>query len=94
MGYIAATLEFGLIIRKAALVEKKLSRQALIGVMQNIDLIAENDDLLTFGPLFGEETYQTTMRHLEMAGLTYVDDYFGLDILVPPWIEFGVTLAR
>ncbi|PDS87298.1 hypothetical protein [Rhizobium sp. L18] len=93
MSYIAATPEFGLIIRKAALIERKLSRQALLELMSGIDLIDENEGLLTFGPLFGVEAYQTIMRRLEIAGLAYVDDYFGLDILVPPWIKIGVSLA-
>ncbi|MBB2749930.1 UNVERIFIED_ORG: hypothetical protein GGI57_000603 [Rhizobium aethiopicum] len=90
MAYIAATNECGLIIRKAALIEKKLSRQVLVEVMQGIDLIAENGDLLTFGPLFGEEAYRAIMGRLEAAGLAYVDDYFGLDIPLPSWIEIGV----
>ncbi|RUM27130.1 hypothetical protein EFQ99_02710 [Rhizobium vallis] len=79
-----------MVMRKAALAEKTLARQVLDDVMQGIDLIAENEDLLTFGPLFGEEAYQAIMRRLEIAGLVYVDDYFGLDFLVPHWAGIGV----
>lgn len=94
MSYIAAAPEFGLIIRKAALTEKDISGRTLTEAVHDIDLIAENDDLLTFGPLFGDEAFQTIMRRLELIGLTYVDDYFGLDVLVPPWVGLGVSLVR
>ncbi|KSV75945.1 hypothetical protein N185_15985 [Sinorhizobium sp. GW3] len=91
---IDATAEFGLVIRKSALAEKGIPRAGLDQVLAGVDLMGEDDDLLSFGPMFGEEALQEIMSRLSSLSLEYVDDYFDLNFLLPEWAVVGVSCNR
>ncbi len=91
MSYIDATPEFGLIVREGSLLEKDISHSTLTEIMQDIDVLGENDDIISYGPMFGEEALQEIRSRLSSAGFEYVDDYFDLNFLMPDWAKLGVS---
>lgn len=93
MSYIAATAEYGLVLRKGALTEKGISSDRMSDIMDDIDVLGENDDIISFGPLFGEEALEEIKGRLSGNGLEYADDYFELNLLLPHWIKLGVASA-
>lgn len=93
MSYIAATPEYGLIIRKPALSEKSISYSSLLDAMDGVLIIDESDDLISFGPMFGEEALSAIKSRLSNINLDFVDDYFELNFLMPDWVKLGVASA-
>ena len=93
MSYIAATAEYGLVLRKGALAEKGLPFSILSDVMADIDVLGEDDGLISFGPLFGDEALNEIKARLSARSLEYADDFFELNMLLPHWIKLGVALA-
>lgn len=91
MNYIAATAEYGLVLRKKSLAEKGMSPSALSDIMADIDILGEDDDLISFGPLFGEEALEEIKTRLSAGNLEYADDYFELNLLLPYWVKLGVA---
>lgn len=93
MNYLPATSEFGLIVRKAALDKKGISRSMLDTIMTDIHLIGESEDLLSYGPMFGMESLDEIIFRLQNIGLIYVDDFVELNFLVPNWVKLGIASA-
>lgn len=91
MRYIAATSEFGLIVRKRALAEKGVSSVDLSKLIEDVDVLAEDDLLISLGPLFGSEALSEIMKRLSDKGLAYVDDFFEMNFLTPSWLRLGVS---
>jgi hypothetical protein len=89
--YVAAPGEFGLVIRKKSLFEKGTTAGVLAGIMDNISLIGENDGILSYGPLFGEEALENICGRSVESGFEYYDDFFDLNVLVPSWAKLGVA---
>jgi hypothetical protein len=93
MTYVAATGEFGLVVRKKSLSEKGLTKDRVLAVMADVDVLGENDGVLSFGPLFGEEALLEFSSRLKNIGLEYHDDFFDLNFLAPGWMRIGVDAA-
>jgi hypothetical protein len=93
MPYVAATPEFGLIVRKPALAENGISKSALLDILENTEVLGEDEGLISFGPLFGEEALEEMMNRLTAHRLNYVDDFFELNLLLPTWARLGVASA-
>jgi hypothetical protein len=91
MSYLAATGEYGLIVRKPALAEKAIGRDRLSEVMADVDVMDEDDTIISFGPLFGQEASNQLKSDLESCGLTYLDDFCTFDFYVPEWLKVGVA---
>ena len=53
--YINVTGEFGLIIRKRALLERNVSLEMLLTAMEASEPLDCNDELISFRPSFGPE---------------------------------------
>jgi hypothetical protein len=54
----------------------------------------EDQELLSFGPHFGEEASDEFIRRLKHAGLEYVDDFFVLSTEAPEWCGLECFLNR
>ncbi len=93
MKYIPATAEYGLVIRKKSLAERNITSDDLSEIMTDIDVMGDSDDLISFGPMFGEEALEEIKARLSASGLEYVDDYVDLSFLLPHWVKLGVSLA-
>lgn len=91
MSYIDATSEFGLVLRKGSLLEKGISHSALAETMRDIDVLGENGDIISCGPIFGEGALQEIISRLSSVGLEYFDDYFDLNFPMPNWVKLGVS---
>ncbi len=91
MSYLAATGEYGLIVRKHSLTEKAVSRDHLSEVMADVDVLGEDDSIVSFGPLFGQEALDQLKSNLESSGLNYIDDFCTFDFYVPEWLKVGVA---
>ena len=91
MPFIDAKSEYGLIVRKAALSERGVSPDDLSRVMTDVDVSGEDESLISYGPLFGVEAQDNLKADLADLGLIEIDDYFGLDFLLPEWTRLGVA---
>lgn len=93
MNVVKVTNFFGIIIRKDAIYKKSLSISDIKDVIET-DLIDENDELLSYGPCFGEEAANNISKELESKGLEYVDDYFIFQGDFPDWMSFRVGFDK
>jgi hypothetical protein len=89
--YIAATGEFGLVVRKQALADKGLELSTLLDAMDGVGLLGEDGRLLSFGPIFGADAIATLQGQLRALGLEHVDDFVELELLLPVWVQLGVA---
>jgi hypothetical protein len=87
MTIINITGEYGIVIRKAALKEKGVLYTDLLNVMEVGCPLDENDDLISFGPSFGEEALNEFIIRLKSIQLEYVDDFFIIIYDVPKWCK-------
>jgi hypothetical protein len=91
MSFIDATSEYGIVVRKAALAERGVSFDDLTLVMTDVDVNGESESLVSYGPLFGIEAQDNLKTGLADLGLIDIDDFFGLDFLLPEWARLGVA---
>ena len=66
---IPVTFEFGLLVRKAALAERKISVGQLLQALDAQAPRGEDSHLLAFGPSFGQEANDEFVRRLKKLGL-------------------------
>ena len=83
--------DFGIIIRRSAVLEKKISVEELkleFGASPS----DETSDLIVFSPLFGMEAMELLSRKLVALGLIYFDDFFEYAGSSPEWCVVGFSL--
>lgn len=93
MSLVKTTNFFGILIRKDSIKSKNLNI-ADIKAMIETALLDENEELLSFGPCFGEEAAANLSKKLENKGLEYVDDYFIFQGDFPEWLSFSVGFVK
>lgn len=86
--------DFGIVVKKVALNVKSLTRSQLFEIMDAESPFDEDEDLLSFGPHFGEEAAKEFIKRLEKAGLVYYDDFFELSEIVPQWCQLYIVNHR
>ncbi|RQS01272.1 MULTISPECIES: hypothetical protein [unclassified Burkholderia] len=79
--------DFGIVVRRAALVEKDVDLSALMREFNFADCFDESDRLVSLGPFFGGDAVDACMRSLERRGLVYFDDFFIVEQTYPGWCE-------
>jgi hypothetical protein len=89
---IKATGEFGLIIRRRSLQERNVSLKAVLEAMEAAEPLDISDELISFGPSFGQEALDTFVKRLVAMGLVYFDDFFEFVGMFPTWCEFRAVL--
>ena len=82
---VIVTSEFGIIVRRNALVERQVDLRDLFTAMEVEERLDGSDDLLSFGPHFGREALNTIVSRLTQLGLVYFDDFFEFGGDAPPW---------
>jgi hypothetical protein len=90
---IRVTTEYGIVIRRSALIEKQISFAQLLEAMESDQPFDADEALISFGPSFGEEAMHEFVRRLEKVGLYIYDDFFTVALDVPPWCQFTVSIA-
>jgi hypothetical protein len=78
--------DFGIVIRRSALDERKVLVNSVFEVMEGGPLDS-NEGLLSFGPHFGGEAAEEFSRRLERLGLSRNDDFFVFEGGFPPWCD-------
>lgn len=93
MNTVKATSEYGIVIRRAALIDKNIDYAQLLRVMEVEQPLDSNEDLVSFGPSFGEEAMNEFISRLQALGLEYVDDFFTFAHEMPAWcnVRIGIT---
>ena len=87
------TAEFGLVIRKRALLERNISMDMVLGAMEVSSPLDCNDELISFGPSFGQEALDEFVRRLTELGFEYFDDFFEFSFPSPSWCQFHARLS-
>jgi hypothetical protein len=85
---VVVTSEFGLIVRRKALVERGVDLRDLFISMEVGERFDASGDLLSFGPHFGREATDAMISRLTKLGLVYFDDFFEFCGDYPPWCVF------
>jgi hypothetical protein len=82
---VILTSEFGLIVRRRALVERRVDLRDLLTAMEVGGPLDGGEELLSFGPHFGREAADTMISRLTTLGLVYFDDFFEFCGDYPSW---------
>ncbi len=91
---VEATSEFGLIIRRAALPARGVAYEQVLHALEGDPPLDADDDLISFGPLFGRESLDEFIRRLTALGLEYYDDFSPLVFDLPRWMHLRVGLIE
>jgi hypothetical protein len=91
MRFVRISSDFGIVIRKAALAARGVTRKQVLDVMEASGPFDEDDHILSFGPHFGAEAADEFRARLQSIGLLYADDFFTFGGEFPAWCEFGVN---
>jgi hypothetical protein len=90
---INVTAEFGLIVRRRALLERNVPLEKVLAAVEAGRPLDCNDDLISFGPGFGQEALDEFSRRLIELGLVYFDDFFEFAVPCPSWCRFQAEAA-
>ncbi len=93
MGFVAVTAEYGIVIRRRALIARDVSYPALLAALGANEAFDADGELLTFGPSFGQEGLEALTQRLVALGLVYFDDFFEFAGSFPEWCKFAVALV-
>jgi hypothetical protein len=94
MNTISATGEYGLVIRRDALRVRYIAESVVLQVLEVDAPLDMDEDLMSFGPAFGEEALQEFVQRLQALGLSPVDDFCTLCFDLPTWCRINVRLQR
>lgn len=90
MEFIEVAPGYGLVIRKNALIEHGVPLEKLLAIMKIDAPLASNDQLVSFGPFFGQEALDRLIKELSGFGLQYFDDFVEVVGDYPGWCRFKV----
>ncbi|MCK1272656.1 MULTISPECIES: hypothetical protein [unclassified Bradyrhizobium] len=96
-GWINITGEYGLVVRRAALVERAIALDNLLKTLEVDQPLDQSDDLLSFGPHFGREALKAMSARLTELGFIYHDDFFEIVTDYPGWCRLkaqGATVRE
>lgn len=71
-----------------------MNHQQLLEAMEAEVPLDANEDLISFGPHFGEEAANEFVRRLESLGLVHIDDFFVFCGDFPSWCGFDGYLTK
>lgn len=94
MHFVRLSAEYGLVVRKAALVERGVAYSQLLTAMESTQPLDENDGLVSFGPHFGGEAADNLASRLVALGLVHVDDFFVFSGDFPAWCRFAAAIEN
>lgn len=84
--------ELGIVIRKSSLAGQNVSRSTLLSIMESETPYDENNELISFGPHFGNEAVLFFINKLEGLNLIYGVDFYDFMDTTPEWLQLGVSL--
>lgn len=92
MNTVKATSEYGIVIRRAALTAKGIDYTQLLQAMEVEQPLDSNENLVSFGPSFGEEAMNEFIARLQALGLEYVEDFFAISCDMPAWCSVRIGI--
>ena len=92
MNTVKATSEYGIVIRRAALTAKGINYTQILQAMEVKQPLDSNEDLVSFGPSFGEEAMNEFIARLQALGLEYVEDFFAISCDMPAWCSVRIGI--
>jgi hypothetical protein len=76
-----------IVVRKFSLIEKNVAAEEFERLTRYLE-VARGDDYITiYGPLSGAGASMDMQRAFEELGLSYLDDFYALDLFLPPWLS-------
>jgi hypothetical protein len=76
-----------IVVRKFSLIEKNVAAEEFERLTRYLE-VARGDDYITiYGPLSGGDASMDMQRAFEELGLSYLDDFYALDLFLPPWLS-------
>ena len=90
---INVVLDFGMVVRRDALRERRVALADLFSALETARPLAEDENLISFGPFFGPEACSEFVRRLVALGLHHVDDFTELVMDHPGWLRFHAEHA-
>jgi hypothetical protein len=82
---VEITHHYGIIVRVQAFEKNGISIAEFVKQTE-ATFIGQDQDLVSFGPCFGEEAGNRIATRIEALGFEYVSDYFVFNLDVPEWI--------
>lgn len=79
--------DFGIIVKRTSIEARNLTRNQLFKIMEVERPFDEDENLLSFGPHFGEEAAKEFINRLETSGLVYYEDFFDFSDTIPQWCQ-------
>ncbi len=89
---IRATPENGIVLRVKSLGERGVALSDVRSALEVENVYDQSEELISFGPSFGEEALKEYVKRLQKLGLEYWDDFFEFKGDYPDWIRFRVEL--
>jgi len=74
-------------VRKFSLVERDVAAEEFESLTRYLKVAGDDDYITIYGPLSGGDASMDTQRALEDLGLVYLDDFYALDLFLPPWLS-------
>ena len=91
---VRISTQFGIVLRKKSLQRLGLDLPKILALMESSDPYDEDDELISFGPHFGQEAADELIRRLKDVGLEYPDDFFEFSADVPEWCGVSCFVAN
>jgi hypothetical protein len=80
-----------IVIRKYSLAERNVAADEFQTVTRNLNVNADNDYITIYGPLSGGDVSRDVQIEFERLGLLYLDDFYAVDLFLPPWLSIAFT---
>lgn len=94
MGSIRITGYCGLVVRRAALLERGVTMEMLLNALETAAPLDMDEHLISFGPHFGGEHLNAITKTLTALGLVFFDDFFDTVWDSAPWCNFRAEIAQ
>lgn len=92
MNSLKVSTQYGILVRRRSLDERSIQLDALLRAMEVSSPLDMNEDLISFGPSFGDEALREFISRLEKLGFAYSEDFFDLRMDHPDWCNFRASL--
>lgn len=90
---LEATGEFGLVIRRQALVERGIASSSIVALLEGSNLLGQDEHLLSIGPFFSGGALDVCRNYLQERWFEYGEAFIELKVDLPNWIRAGVAHA-
>jgi hypothetical protein len=82
---------YGIVIRADALARNSISVEEFCKKTE-ASLLSKDENLVSFGPCFGEEAGNKIASRIDALGFEYVSDYFIFNFDMPDWIKLSAAI--